>query len=111
MAETGAQNGDTRSPALPLDDNLYTLDDETSDFFKVQTGIQDTEELKKHLLRVQAEAYAVRSNVVLHGPISCISCRYTRTHAYAGSCSSSEYLICSTIREHLDVQLYLTLAG
>ncbi|OJT14325.1 hypothetical protein TRAPUB_9116 [Trametes pubescens] len=59
MAETGAQNGDTRSPALPLDDNLYTLDDETSDFFKVQTGIQDTEELKKHLLRVQAEAYAV----------------------------------------------------
>ncbi|EIW65003.1 uncharacterized protein TRAVEDRAFT_42402 [Trametes versicolor FP-101664 SS1] len=59
MADTGVQNEDGRSRALPLDENLYTLDEETSGFFMAQTGIQDAEELRKHLLRVQAEAYAV----------------------------------------------------
>lgn len=58
---TNAQNGNTAPQALPLDGSLYVLDDDTSVFMKAQTGIEDAEELKKHLLRVQAEAYAVRS--------------------------------------------------
>ncbi|KAI0061715.1 hypothetical protein BV25DRAFT_1870697 [Artomyces pyxidatus] len=42
-----------------LDESLYRLDDEESAFFKAQTGIQDDTELKKHLLQIQAEAYAI----------------------------------------------------
>lgn len=41
---------------LPLDPSLYEVD---HDFFSALTGITDPEELKKHILKVQAEAYAV----------------------------------------------------
>jgi hypothetical protein len=41
---------------LPLDEGLYKLD---SAFFKQQTGIDDNDELKTHLLSIQAEAYKV----------------------------------------------------
>jgi len=41
---------------LPLDEGFYKLD---SAFFKQQTGIDDNDELKIHLLSVQAEAYDV----------------------------------------------------
>ena len=47
--------------ANPLDENLYKIDDHALEFMKSQTGIQDTEELKQHILAVQAEAYAVSS--------------------------------------------------
>lgn len=96
MADTGVQNEDANSRALPLDDNLYTLDEETSDFFMAQTGIQDAEELKKHLLRVQAQAYAVRSYVAPHGPTSFMRRRSSHIHAYAGSYSLSKCLNCDT---------------
>ncbi|KAI0066719.1 hypothetical protein BV25DRAFT_1796809 [Artomyces pyxidatus] len=43
----------------PLDESLYKLDEDETAFFKAQTGIQDDEELKKHLLQGQADAYKV----------------------------------------------------
>ena len=43
----------------PLDDTLYKIDDQALQFMREQTGIQDEEALKKHILSVQAEAYAV----------------------------------------------------
>ena len=46
--------------AYPLDDTLYTLGEEEIAFFKSQTGIDDEEELKRHILRLQKEAYEVR---------------------------------------------------
>ena len=41
---------------LPLDEGFYKPD---SAFFKQQTGIDDDDELKAHLLSIQAEAYQV----------------------------------------------------
>ena len=38
---------------------LLGLTDEERSFFKQQTGIQDDDELKAHILQVQAEAYKV----------------------------------------------------
>ncbi|KAI0066447.1 hypothetical protein BV25DRAFT_1820395 [Artomyces pyxidatus] len=46
-----------QNPAL--DESLYGLDTDEAAFFKQQTGIQDDDELKKHLLQIQADAYAV----------------------------------------------------
>jgi hypothetical protein len=45
----------------PLDPDLYHLprDRDALEFFKSQTGISDDEELKKHILQVQEEAYNV----------------------------------------------------
>lgn len=43
----------------PLDESLYKLDENGLAFMKRQTGIDDEEELKKHILAVQAEAYQV----------------------------------------------------
>jgi hypothetical protein len=40
----------------PLDERLYKVD---RAFFKQQTGIEDNDELKTHLLSIQAEAYEV----------------------------------------------------
>ncbi|KAF7791668.1 hypothetical protein EIP86_002691 [Pleurotus ostreatoroseus] len=49
----------TDSP-IPLDDSLYSrLNEEDIKFLKSQTGISDDKELKKHILHVQAEIYAV----------------------------------------------------
>ena len=45
--------------AFPLDPSIYNLDEEQRVFFKEQTGIQDDNELRDHILQVQAEAYAV----------------------------------------------------
>lgn len=41
----------------PLDPGLLALQEDELAFFKVQTGIQDSEELREHILNVQAEAY------------------------------------------------------
>lgn len=46
----------------PLDESLYKLDEEGFAFMKTQTGIDDEQELKKHILAVQAEAYEVGFN-------------------------------------------------
>ena len=45
--------------SLPLDSSLLVLNPDVEEFFKVEAGIQDTEELKKHLVQVQEEAYKV----------------------------------------------------
>ncbi|KAI0320559.1 hypothetical protein OF83DRAFT_1052908 [Amylostereum chailletii] len=43
----------------PLDEKYYGLDETETAFFKQQTGITDDDELKRHIFRIQAEAYAV----------------------------------------------------
>ena len=43
-----------------LDDSLYRLDEEEIEFLSSQTGIQDPAEIKRHVVSVQREAYAVR---------------------------------------------------
>lgn len=52
------QSPDTKRTPL-LDPSLYPLDTESSAFFKFATGIYDDNELKEHILNVQAQAYAV----------------------------------------------------
>lgn len=42
-----------------LDASYYSLDEQELGFFKSQTGIQDENELKQHIMRVQADAYEV----------------------------------------------------
>jgi hypothetical protein len=44
---------------VPLDEWFYELTDDDRIFLKQQTGMQDDEELKAHILQVQAEAYKV----------------------------------------------------
>lgn len=46
------------SESLP-DDHHYVLDPEELAFLKTQTGIQDDDELKAHVLAVQKNAYEV----------------------------------------------------
>ncbi|KAH9957867.1 hypothetical protein BJV74DRAFT_415164 [Russula compacta] len=43
----------------PLDERLYNPTHEELKFFKQQTGIQDDDEFKAHILELQAEAYKV----------------------------------------------------
>lgn len=42
-----------------LDENLYALDESEIQLLKSKTGITDDEELRKHVLKVQADIYAV----------------------------------------------------
>jgi hypothetical protein len=44
---------------LPLDESLYSLNPEEKTFFKSQTGIDDDDALRDHILAVQKKAYAV----------------------------------------------------
>ena len=44
---------------LPLDEKFYKLSDAEITFFKQQTGMDDSDELKAHMLSIQAEAYEV----------------------------------------------------
>ena len=55
-------NNGTRKaiPPLPLDNDLYHLEPDESEFLKKQTNIQDEAELKHHTLSIQKEAYGVR---------------------------------------------------
>ena len=73
-ASNGHGNGAnyTQDKVFPLDENLYDVDYE---FFSALTGIKDPYELKKHILKEQAAAYAVsdlqvltRSYVLLYVP-------------------------------------------
>ncbi|KAH9044354.1 hypothetical protein EDB85DRAFT_1908860 [Lactarius pseudohatsudake] len=48
-----------QSALLPLDEGLYRLDSAEITFLKQQIGIDDDDELKTHLLSIQAEAYKV----------------------------------------------------
>ena len=50
--------------ALPPDDGFLFLDSEAESFFRAETGIQDSEELRRHIIEVQEEAYKVSHFVV-----------------------------------------------
>ncbi|KAI8983390.1 hypothetical protein BD414DRAFT_490769 [Trametes punicea] len=50
--------GRQQSQPIPLDESLYSIDDVALEFMRVQTGIQNYDELKRHILAVQAEAYS-----------------------------------------------------
>lgn len=49
----------TRSRNLQSEGTLLVLDPDAERFFNAETGIQDTEELRKHIIEVQEEAYKV----------------------------------------------------
>ncbi len=57
MATLQTQQKEGTRPSL--DEQLYALDEAEFEFFSSQTGIKDGEELKKHIVKVQTEAYAV----------------------------------------------------
>ena len=74
--ESGTTTASDTNPAYPdlstglkqpgvspreLDDSLYKMEEQALEFFRAQTGIEDADELKRHVLAVQAEAYAVRA--------------------------------------------------
>jgi hypothetical protein len=59
MSENTSTPQTQLSPNLTLDESFYGLTEEERTFFKQQTGIPDDDELKAHILRVQAEAYEV----------------------------------------------------
>jgi len=48
---------ETHLRTLHIDGTLLELDPEEEAFFRAETGIQDTEELKKHIVEVHEEAY------------------------------------------------------
>lgn len=56
---TDATIDNRKPPPRPLDESLYAIHDEALQFMQQQTGIQDPEEIKRHIIAVQAEAYAV----------------------------------------------------
>ncbi|THG98519.1 hypothetical protein EW026_g3688 [Hermanssonia centrifuga] len=56
MATLQTQQKEGTRPSL--DEQLYALDEAEFEFFSSQTGIKDGEELKKHIVKVQTEAYA-----------------------------------------------------
>ena len=45
-----------------LDATLLELNPKEEAFFKAETGIQDTDELKRHITEVQEEAYKVSNS-------------------------------------------------
>ncbi|KAG2146168.1 uncharacterized protein EDB93DRAFT_490348 [Suillus bovinus] len=54
--------------SLPtVDTSLYDLSSEEAAFFKAQIGIDDDEDLKRHILEVQAKAYKIAPYPCIHG--------------------------------------------
>ena len=45
---------------IPLSAKFLNLDDDERTFFKITTGINDDEELRRHIIEAQAKAFAVR---------------------------------------------------
>ncbi|KAG1880093.1 hypothetical protein F4604DRAFT_517966 [Suillus subluteus] len=54
------------APMPKLDPNLYRLSSEEAAFFKAQIGIDDDEDLKRHILEVQAKAYKIVPYPCIH---------------------------------------------
>ncbi|KAF9065018.1 hypothetical protein BDP27DRAFT_1332572 [Rhodocollybia butyracea] len=44
---------------LPLDAKYYNPDEDEKTFFKIETGISDDDELKKHIITVQTKAFSI----------------------------------------------------
>ena len=73
-----AKAGDVRllKPSSRSSAELYKLSPEDAAFFKAQTGIDNDEALKEHILAVQERAYKVRHshqlipNTGLHGKLT-----------------------------------------
>lgn len=65
MADSNSSKNPSPITNIPakraLDASYYNLDEQELGFFKSQTGIQDENELKQHIIKVQADAYEVRS--------------------------------------------------
>ncbi|PIL24459.1 hypothetical protein GSI_14213 [Ganoderma sinense ZZ0214-1] len=60
MAPTGEGEKENHSSnALDTGLKLYDMDEEGLTFMKAQTGIEDEEELKKHILAIRAEGYSI----------------------------------------------------
>lgn len=62
--------GDIRFHAASVptvDTSLYNLSPAQAAFFKTQTGINDDEDLKRHILEVQAKAYKIKPYPCIHG--------------------------------------------
>lgn len=55
MSYTHNEEGKPR----PLDESLYNLSEDEQQFLSSQTGIQDREELRRHVFDVQKQIYAV----------------------------------------------------
>lgn len=62
----------------PLDPNLFSLSEEAATFFKASTGINDDEELKKHILITQEMAYRVK--LFEHYNFCITDCQLARSH-------------------------------
>ena len=65
LTQTAAlRKADLSNPDIrpPLNPELYAPAENEKAFFKELTKIQDDEELRKHILDVQAKAYAVGSS-------------------------------------------------
>jgi|ERR1700722_9994223 len=50
------------STKRPLDESLYHLDHDELTFFRTHTGIDNDEDLKSHILSIQAKAYDVHES-------------------------------------------------
>lgn len=48
-----------KDAVAPLDESLYKLEGAELDLYRSETGIQDEEKLKQHILAVQKKAYEV----------------------------------------------------
>lgn len=60
--DSEARSGEFAAYArLPLDERFYTseVSDENIAFLKAQTGIHGDEEVKRHAMKIQADAYSV----------------------------------------------------
>lgn len=83
---------------LHVDGTLLELGPEEEAFFKIETGIQDTEELKEHIIKVHQGAHEASDIVRLYAFIGhnltggCLGFRSIRFLVYVGShprCSRS----------------------
>jgi len=63
-----SRSEDTALPIKrPLDPTLLSFNEEEAQFFKSLTGIDDDEELRKHVIQVQTKAYEVYSYPCIQG--------------------------------------------
>lgn len=73
---------------------LLVLDPDTERFFKAETGIQDTDELRKHIIQVQQEACKASRRLPGNGiPSRVFVLRSTRTLVFVGSDSRRSRLL------------------
>ena len=73
----------------PLDESLYNPTENSASFFKTLTRISDDEELKRHIIAVQTEAYKVRitsTYYLCYYSKDLSYCRSSLTRPYKGSC-------------------------